>query len=150
MNRGRSFSAENEPDPYSDPYSRSSVNRSPGAQSNATHNATSVEKRIARPFPRLRIDRLASVIPTSSDNSVSVILRCTSSKSRLILMMAAISDRQRLFLMHSDCFAQYTRQNDDCEAGKYSTNIELEGRVQMNSRHIECDIVQHDAATEIL
>jgi len=111
-------------------HSDSSIfSKSPGSQSRASHNAKSVEKRMARPFPRLRIDRLASVIPTWSDNSVNVILRRSSSKSRLILIAFAISDRQRLFLVDANGFAYDTRKYDDRESGKHSTDVKIECRV---------------------
>ena len=48
---------------------------SPGWHESASQIASSVEKRIARALPVLRIERLASVIPTRSASSVSVIRR---------------------------------------------------------------------------
>jgi hypothetical protein len=48
---------------------------SPGWHESASQIASSVEKRIARALPVLRIDRLASVMPTRSASSVSVIRR---------------------------------------------------------------------------
>ena len=57
-------------------------NRSPGWQRSTSHNASSVENRTARALPVLRIDRFASVMPTFSESSVSVMLRAASRSSR--------------------------------------------------------------------
>src|SRR4030095_10531156 len=56
---------------------------SPGWHDSASQIASSVEKRIARALPVLRIERLASVIPTRSASSVSVIRRSWSRSSSL-------------------------------------------------------------------
>ena len=56
---------------------------SPGWHASASQIASSVEKRIARAFPVLRIDRLARVIPIRSASSVSVIRRSWSRSSSL-------------------------------------------------------------------
>lgn len=61
---------------------------SPGWQSKALQIASNVDKRTAFAFPFFRIDRLAMVIPTFSDNSVTLIFRFASMTS--ILMMIAI------------------------------------------------------------
>ena len=60
---------------------------SPGEQSSARQMASSVEKRTARALPVLRTDRLASVMPTRSLNSLSDILRRVIITSRLTTIM---------------------------------------------------------------
>src|SRR3954465_843933 len=59
---------------------------SPGWQESAPQIALSVEKRIARALPVLRIERLASVMSTRSASSVSVMRRSCSTASRLTMM----------------------------------------------------------------
>src|SRR5205809_6698062 len=56
---------------------------SPGWHESDLQIASSVEKRIARALPVLRIDRFASVIPIRSASSVSVIRRSWSRSSSL-------------------------------------------------------------------
>src|SRR5688572_13606435 len=60
---------------YRSHFSCSNSRSSPGWHSSASQIASSVEKRIARALPVLRMDRLASVIPTLSESSVRVIRR---------------------------------------------------------------------------
>ena len=55
---------------------------SPGWQDSSLHIASRVENRIAFALPVFRIEMLASVIPTLSASSVSVIFRSTSIRSR--------------------------------------------------------------------
>src|ERR1017187_6448004 len=59
---------------------------SPGWQSSVLQIASSVEKRTARAFPVLRIDRLARVISTASDNSGSDMRRRSNISSSLTAM----------------------------------------------------------------
>src|SRR5678816_2900996 len=59
---------------------------SPGWHESAWQIASSVEKRIARALPVLRMERLASVIPTRSASSVSVIRRSWSKSSSLTVI----------------------------------------------------------------
>ena len=59
-------------------------------QSNASHMANNVENRMAFALPVFNLDRLAMVIPTSSDSSVKDTFRCTSSKSKLTISFSFI------------------------------------------------------------
>jgi hypothetical protein len=63
--------------------SGSNRSMSPGWHERALQIASRVEKRIARALPVLRIERLASVMPTRSASSVSVIRRSWSRSSSL-------------------------------------------------------------------
>src|SRR5207248_7518463 len=60
--------------------------RSPGWHRRAVQMASSVDKRTARALPVLRTDRLASVIPILSDNSVRVMRRSWSMSSSLTMI----------------------------------------------------------------
>lgn len=70
-----------------DYYSTVHSSISPGEQSSALQMASNVEKRIAFALPVLRIERLARVIPTLSDNSLSDILRLASITSKFTLII---------------------------------------------------------------
>lgn len=58
------------------------ANKSPGVQSSSRQIAASVENRMARAFPLLRIDKLAIVMPVRSASVLSIILRCARTTSR--------------------------------------------------------------------
>src|ERR1700752_2644688 len=89
---------------------------SPGWQESASQMASSVEKRIARALPVLRIDRLASVIPTRSASSVSVIRRSWSISSSLTAI--AISHRPVEVFAHERAFREHAGQQEREEHGK--------------------------------
>jgi len=59
---------------------------SPGWQSKALQIASRVEKRIAFAFPFFNIEMLAIVIPTFSDNSVTLIFLLANITSMLIMI----------------------------------------------------------------
>src|SRR5258705_2401788 len=81
---------------------------SPGWQERASQIASSVEKRIARALPVLRIERLASVIPTRSASSVSVIRRSWSWSSSLTAI--AMSHRPFEVFAHERAFREHAGQ----------------------------------------
>src|SRR5207245_9014497 len=81
---------------------------SPGWHESASQIASSVEKRIARALPVLRIERLASVIPTRSASSVSVIRRSWSRSSSLTAI--AMSHRPFEVLAHERAFREHSGQ----------------------------------------
>src|SRR5688572_27722095 len=83
---------------------------SPGWQESASQIASSVEKRIARALPVLRIERLASVIPTLSARSVSVIRRSCSTSSSLTTM--AMSDGPFEVVAHAGAFRKDAGQDE--------------------------------------
>src|SRR4030095_8492991 len=85
---------------------------SPGWHDSASQIASSVEKRIARALPVLRIERLASVIPTRSASSVSVIRRSWSRSSSLTAI--AMSDRSFEVVAHERAFRDHPGQQE-CE-----------------------------------
>src|SRR5262245_40996256 len=89
---------------------------SAGWHPRAPQSASSVEHRIARAVPVLRIDRLASVIPTSSASSVSVIRRSCSTSSSL----TAIATSHRAFevFAHGCAFREHPRQQERKEYGE--------------------------------
>src|SRR5207248_2721315 len=89
---------------------------SPGWHESASQIASSVEKRIARALPVLRIERLASVIPTRSASSVSVIRRSWSRSSSLTAI--AISHRSYEVVAHERAFREHAGQHkreEHCE-----------------------------------
>ena len=59
---------------------------SPGWQSKALQIASKVEKRIALAFSFFNMERLAIVIPTLSESSVTLIFRLASITSMLIMI----------------------------------------------------------------
>src|SRR3954466_12624354 len=63
---------------------------SPGWHSNALQIASKVEKRIALAFPFFKIERLAIVIPTLSESSVTLIFLLASITSILIIIAIVI------------------------------------------------------------
>src|SRR5262245_53863235 len=81
---------------------------SPGWHESASQIASSVEKRIARALPVLRIERLASVIPIRSASSVSVIRRSWSRSSSLTAM--AMSHRSLEIFAHVRAFREHAGQ----------------------------------------
>src|SRR5450755_2451102 len=83
---------------------------SPGWHESASQIASSVEKRIARALPVLRIDKLASVIPTRSASSVSVIRRSWSRSSSLTAI--AMSHRPFEVFAHERAFREHARQQE--------------------------------------
>src|SRR2546430_3445877 len=97
---------------------RSGSNRrmSPGWHESASQIASSVEKRIARALPVLRIERLASVIPTRSASSVSVMRRSWSRSSSLTAI--AISHRSYEVVAHERAFREHAGQHKREEDGE--------------------------------
>src|SRR5215510_15820012 len=89
---------------------------SPGWHESASQIASSVEKRIARALPVLRIERLASVIPTRSASSVSVIRRSWSRSSSLTAI--AMSHRPFDFFAHERAFREHAGQQKREEYGE--------------------------------
>src|SRR5437899_1849500 len=81
---------------------------SPGWQESASQMASSVEKRMARALPVLRMERLASVIPTRSASSVSVIRRSWSRSSSLTAI--AMSHCPFEVLSHERAFGEHSGQ----------------------------------------
>src|SRR6202451_2545543 len=101
---------------------------SPGWQPSAPQIASSVEKRIARALPVLRIERLASVMSMRSARSVRVIRRSWSSSSSLMAM--AISHRPFEVFTHPCAFGEDARedegQDDRQPAAGRKPRIEIE------------------------
>src|SRR5687767_13674556 len=89
---------------------------SPGWQESASQIPSSVEKRIARALPVLRIERLASVMPTRSASSVSVIRRSWSRSSSLTAI--AMSDRPFEIFAHERAFREHAGQQECEEHGE--------------------------------
>src|SRR5215216_2675806 len=89
---------------------------SPGWHESASQIASSVEKRIARALPVLRIERLASVIPTRSASSVSVIRRSCSRSSSLTAI--AMSYRPFEVFAHERAFGEHAGQQKREEYGE--------------------------------
>src|SRR5438552_4317124 len=83
---------------------------SPGWHESASQIASSVEKRIARALPVLRIERLARVIPTRSASSVSVIRRSWSRSSSLTAI--AMSHRPFEVFAHERAFRKHAGQQE--------------------------------------
>src|SRR6267378_569681 len=92
------------------PGSDSNRRRSPGWHESASQIASSVEKRIARALPVLRIERLASAIPIRSASSVSVIRRSWSRSSSL--MAIAMSHRPFEVFAHQRAFREHAGQQE--------------------------------------
>src|ERR1700730_11558396 len=82
---------------------------SPGWQPSAPQIASSVEKRIARALPVLRIERLASVMSMRSARSVRVIRRSWSSSSSFTAM--AMSHRPFQVFTHQRSFGEDARED---------------------------------------
>src|SRR5690348_1208982 len=93
---------------------------SPGWHESASQIASSVEKRIARALPVLRIERLASVILTWSASSVSVIRRSWSRSSSLTAI--AISHRPLEVFAHERAFREHASQQEREEYGEPSAD----------------------------
>src|SRR6185369_6251464 len=89
---------------------------SPGWHDNASQIASSVENRIARAFPVFKIDRLASVIPSRSASSVSVIRRSWSRSSSLTAI--ATSHRPFEVVAHMRAFREDAGQQEREENGE--------------------------------
>src|SRR5205085_1737601 len=89
---------------------------SPGWHESASQIASSVEKRIARALPVLRIERLASAIPIWSASSVSVIRRSWSRSSSL--MAIAMSHYPFEVFAHGRAFREHTGQQEREEYGE--------------------------------
>src|SRR6187200_273448 len=83
---------------------------SPGWHESASQIASSVENRIARALPVFRIDRFASVMPTRSASSVSVIRRSWSRSSSLTEI--GTSDRPFKVVGHVRAFREHPRQQE--------------------------------------
>src|SRR4051812_33313418 len=102
---------------------------SPGWHESASHIASSVEKRIARALPVLRIERFASVIPTRSASSVSVIRRSWSRSSSLTAI--ATSHRPFEVFAHERAFredaGQHEGEDDREPAADRESGIEMNG-----------------------
>src|SRR5215207_7562696 len=96
--------------------SDSNRSRSPGWHESASQIASSVEKRIARALPVLRIDRFASVIPTRSARSVSVIRLSWSMSSSLTAI--AMSHRPFEVFAHERAFGEHAGQQEREEHGE--------------------------------
>src|SRR3954466_7277402 len=101
---------------------------SPGWHESASHIASSVEKRIARALPVLRIERLASVIPTRSASSVNVIRRSWSRSSSLTAI--AMSHRPFEVFAHEGAFRKYARQQECKQYGEPAAD--RKARIEMN------------------
>src|SRR5882724_11080516 len=89
---------------------------SPGWHESASQIASSVEKRIARALPVLRIERLASAIPIRSASSVSVIRRSWSKSSSLTEI--AISHCPFEVFAHARAFSEHAGQQERQEYGE--------------------------------
>src|SRR5687768_2109351 len=89
---------------------------SPGWHESASQIASSVEKRIARALPVLRIERLARVMPTRSASSVSVIRRSWSRSSSLTAI--AMSHRPFEVVAHQRACREHTREHERKEHGE--------------------------------
>src|SRR5688572_28583552 len=89
---------------------------SPGWHESASQIASSVEKRIARALPVLRIDKLASVISIRSSSSLSVIRRSWSTSSSLTAI--AISHRPFEVVAHARAFREDAGQQEREEHGE--------------------------------
>src|SRR2546429_347445 len=101
---------------------------SPGWHESASQIASSVEKRIARALPVLRIERLASAIPIRSASSVSVIRRSWSRSSSLTAI--AMSHRSFEVFAHAcaccEHAGQQERENYREPAADRKAGIEME------------------------
>src|SRR5688500_15574799 len=86
---------------------------SPGWQPSAAQIASSVEKRIARALPVLRIDRLASVMSIRSASSVRVIRRSWSKSASLTAM--AMSHRPFEVCAHQCALGEDAREDEGQE-----------------------------------
>src|SRR5262245_37694165 len=95
---------------------------SPGWHESDSQIASSVEKRIARALPVLRIDRLASVIPIRSASSVSVIRRSWSTSSSLTAI--AMSYRPFELFAHERAFREDPGQHEGEEHGEPAADRE--------------------------
>src|SRR5262245_12000262 len=93
---------------------------SPGWHESASQIASSVEKRIARALPVLRIERLASVIPIRSASSVNVIRRSWSRSSSLTAI--AISHCPFEVFTHDRAFGKDAGQQKREEYGEPATD----------------------------
>src|ERR1044071_8935657 len=89
---------------------------SPGWHESARQIASSVEKRIARAFPVLRIERLAKVIPVRSASAVSVIRRSWRMSSSLTVI--AMSHRPFEVFAHERALCEYTGQQEREQYGE--------------------------------
>src|SRR5688500_20092284 len=98
---------------------------SPGWHESAWQIDSSVEKRIARALPVLRIERLASVIPTRSAKSVSVIRRSCSMSSSLTTI--DMSDRPFEGVAHARPFGGGSSQHEHEEDGEPAGGREAGG-----------------------
>src|SRR5204862_1628523 len=103
---------------------------SPGWHESASQIASSVEKRIARALPVLRIERLARAIPIRSASSVSVIRRSWSRSSSLTTI--AKSHRPFEVVAHERSLGEHAGQQEREEYGKPAVDrhagIEMERR----------------------
>src|SRR3954466_16045734 len=118
---------------------------SPGWHESASHIASSVEKRIARALPVLRIERFASVIPTRSASSVSVIRRSWSISSSFTAM--AISNRPFEVFAHVRAFRKHAGQQEREQYGEPAVDrksgIDVD-RVRRRRNRL-CDRADHHA-----
>src|SRR5215213_821143 len=89
---------------------------SPGWHESASQIASSVEKRIARALPVLRMERLGSAIPIRSASSVSVIRRSWSRSSSLTAI--AMSHRPFEVFTHERAFREHAGQQEREEYGE--------------------------------
>src|SRR5688500_11836171 len=100
---------------------------SPGWQESATQIASRVEKRIARALPVLRIERLASVMPTRSASSVSVIRRSWSRSSSFTPI--AMSNGPGQVFAHDRAFREHAGQQEGEQDGQPA--VDGEARIEM-------------------
>src|SRR5689334_22612866 len=93
---------------------------SPGWHESASQIASRVEKRIARALPVLRMDKLASVIPTRSARSVSVIRRSWRRSSSLTAI--AMSDGPFEVFAHVSACREHTGEQERENYGEPAAN----------------------------
>jgi hypothetical protein len=89
------------------------ASESPGWQPSCRQIASSVENRIAFALPVLRIDRLASVMPTRSASYVNVMRRASRDSSRFTTI--AMLDRPGEFGAHFTAPPENLRKHEDQE-----------------------------------
>lgn len=119
------------------------MRRSPGWHCSSAHMAASVVKRMARAFPVLRIDALASVSPIRSANSVRVMPRAWSNSSRcteieMVSLCGGMSDREAVLFAKVYPSAPNLRQGLECDGDVDGPEREcchgvLEGKIGLDS-----------------
>src|SRR3954451_25434216 len=118
----------------------SNLRMSPGWHESASQIASSVEKRIARALPVLRIERLANVMPSRSASSVSVIRRSWRRSSSLTAI--GISHRPLKVFAHERAFGEHARQQEREKHGEppvdRKAGIEMERMRRSRNRLGDC------------